>query len=381
MSLKAITWAFELDDARLTPVAKLVLLAIADAAREEKDFECDVRHETLARKAHVSSDTTQRRVKDLCALGYLYVMKRRGDDGCKISNRYIVLLNERARLHASANGWDGEIGAVESDDETETTDRSAERTNEMDSHASKPQAAAWSRPQGERNQAAGETEPSRTAAATEQTLTVFNNTPPTPLRGEGEGEQASLSGTTNGEAEANRRRCGRGDADEDGARLARWEKFRREWPWDTTELPEKARRAFMALSNGEQIAAVACGPRYIEDCVRRDRKIAHAKTWLAGKGWQSWEAERAKSKIEMEREQLAAAKAKTHELQRQKYGGIVVRKGTPQAAAWARHDGVALAFQRVGFWEAAVVKPSEWPPSAAHADAPRDGPEGDLARV
>ncbi|MBM3655128.1 MAG: hypothetical protein FJX06_20430 [Alphaproteobacteria bacterium] len=136
----------------------------------------------------------------------------------------------------------------------------------------------------------------------------------------------------------------------------------------------------MAASGDEQSAAVACGPRYIEDCVRRGRKIAHARTWLDGKGWQSFEAERAKSKIDAERERLAEAKARTHELQRLKYGGIVVRKGTPQAAAWARHDGAPLRFGRVGAWEDSIVRPSEWPPPASSGEEARDGPAGE-ARV
>lgn len=375
MSLKAITWAFELDDARLTPVAKLVLLAIADAAREEKDFECDVRHETLARKAHVSSDTSQRRVKELCALGYIFVMKRRGDDGCKISNRYIVLLNERARRHALANGWDGVIGA-DPDDETCGAHRSLERTEDGESDASKPQSAAWTRPQGERNQAAGETEPSRTAAATERTLTVFNNIPPTPLRGEGEGFEASHSETTNGDERENRRRCGSVEADEDGARLARWEKFRRGWPWDATEKPEEARRRFMELENGEQLAAVASAARYIDACVQRDRKISHAKNWLSGKGWQVFDApaQSASARVEAERQKCAELKAKNHEIQRQKYGGVLVFRNTPQAAAWARHDGERLKFSRHGPFDDTAVKPSEWPPSATQADAPQTEP-------
>jgi hypothetical protein len=51
-----------------------------------------------------------------------------------------------------------------------------------------------------------------------------------------------------------------------------------------------------------------------------------------------------------------------------------VRQGTPQAAAWARHDGERLKFGRVGPFYDAVVKPSEWPPSASQAEAARDGP-------
>jgi hypothetical protein len=373
MSIQATQWAFGLQDERLTPVTKLVLLAIADAAHEDKKFECAVKHTTIARKAHVSVDTAQRRVKDLCALGYLYVIKRRGADGCQVANSYCVLVDEEARKHALAQGWDGNV-APRAHSESGDEDRSLERTESEDRDVTGPQLAARSGPQDERNRAAGYTEPGRTAAAHNRQFLTESNNPPTPPRGEGEGFEASLSETTNGDAEASRRRRGSVEADEDGARLRHWEAFRHAWPWDSTEMPEKARREFMALTSDEQAAAVAAAPRYIEACVSRDRKIAHAKTWLAGKGWQAFDAPKAASKADAHREQIAAAKASLHEQQRRKYGGILVRKGTPQAAAWARHDGQALAFERIGFWEGAVVKPSEWPPSATHGDAPQSEP-------
>lgn len=47
MSLRAMVWALELQDARLTPAAKFVLVAICDAAHEDKKIrlQCQARND------------------------------------------------------------------------------------------------------------------------------------------------------------------------------------------------------------------------------------------------------------------------------------------------------------------------------------------------
>ncbi|MBM3578788.1 MAG: helix-turn-helix domain-containing protein [Alphaproteobacteria bacterium] len=372
MSFSALNWACSIRDASVCAGARHVLLTLAQYADEDET--CFPSLATLAAITNLSEDTVQRRIKNLVEHELIFVVRRKHTDGRRLTNYYCLLVDERARRHAIANGWAPA-------DTAET--RSEDRTEDVSDEPIHTATCGV-------DQTAGETKPHRRGNETTphscgvEPLTNHQITnPPTPQRGEGEGEKTSLSETTNVDGSASLRRCGSGEVDEDGARLVRWEKFRRTWPWDATEKPEEARRRFMELENGEQLAAVASAPRYIEACVQRERKISHAKTWLSGKGWQVFDApsQSASARVEAERQRLAEAKAKTHEIQRQKYGGIIVRKGTPQAAAWARHDGEPLKFRRVGAWDDSIVKPSEWPPSASHGEAPRDGPSHSETRV
>jgi|GEM_PF-4195245 len=367
MSFSALNWACAIRDANVCAGARHVLLTLAQYADEHQT--CFPSLATLAAITNLSEDTVQRRLKNLVEHELIFVVRRKHTDGRRLTNYYCLLVDEASRRHAMANGWTPSALA----------ESQSEERMENDENAVHHTASCGV------DQTAGETKPHRRGNETTPQLCgvepltnhQITNPPLPPLRGEGEGVEASLSETTNGDGEASRRRCGSVEPDEDGARLARWEKFRGAWPWDATEKPEEARRRFMELANGEQLAAVASAARYIDACVQRDRKISHAKTWLSGKGWQVFDApaQSASARVDAERQRIAEAKAKTHELQRQKYGGVVVRKGTPQAAAWARYDGEALKFHRVGAWEDSVVKPSEWPPSAAqHGEGARDGP-------
>ncbi|WP_428991108.1 hypothetical protein [Methylocapsa aurea] len=166
------------------------------------------------------------------------------------------------------------------------------------------------------------------------------------------------------------------------ARIARWNAFHKVWPWDATELPEHARRLFMHLSDDEQVAAIDGGPRYIADCKVRTRKIAHAKTWLDGKGWQALKARSVESAAALGGGQFFAALgtaqfwrwleyyAVTPERSmkwRSKRDGSATFEGAPDAVRMPMlfdHGG------RRGFW-----CKSEWPPRAPAVATGLDAPE------
>lgn len=367
MSIKAVCWALDLQDERLKPPAALVLVAICDAAYEDKNWECALKHTTIAHKAKMSEDSVSRQIAHLKSIGYLHVVKHRGEDGKQLTNRYVVLIDEAARRHAFALGWDGAV-------------RSEDRTEDMGERESRPAICGSDRP-------ANQGEPTRKFDAADphccgSVINDFNesnrfppSTPPSEAR-EGDASR-DLENRTGEAAEADRasRRAG---AD---ARIARWDAFRKAWPWDVGEMPDLARRLFMQLSDGEQMEAVDGGPRYIADRRSRQKMIAHARTWLDGKGWQALKARSVES---------AAALGGA---------GFFVMLGTAQFWRWLEYhhaardvrlawrdtrDGSASAegrqnaalmpmlFEtggRKGFW-----RKSEWPPPLPRA-APSEAPE------
>ncbi len=370
MSIKAVCWALDLQDERLKPSAALVLVAICDAAYEDKNWECALKHTTIARKAKMSEDSVSKQIAHLRSIGYLHVVKHRGEDGKQLTNRYVVLIDEAARRHAFALGWDG---AIRSEERTEELRGESEPTRKPD--AADPQFAGRADPQNE-------DEPTRKfdpadphcCGSVINDFNEFNDSPSkSPDDAREGGASRNLENRTGEPVEAARalRRAG---AD---ARIARWEAFRKAWPWDGGEMPDHARRVFMQLGDDEQAEAVEGGPRYIADRRTRGKMIAHAKTWLDGKGWQALKARSVES---------AAALGGA---------GFFVAVGTAQFWRWLDyHRGardVRLAWRdtrdgsisaegrqnaelmpmlfeiggRKGFW-----RKSEWPPATPRPASP-----------
>lgn len=83
MSNEALTWAFKHE---MTPIQKLVLIALADYADE--NGECYPRHETTAQRTCLSLSTVKRSIKGLAEGGYLTKVHQYRDDGRYRSNRY-----------------------------------------------------------------------------------------------------------------------------------------------------------------------------------------------------------------------------------------------------------------------------------------------------
>lgn len=179
--------------------------------------------------------------------------------------------------------------------------------------------------------------------------------PPTPQGGR-EGEGASRSGE-----EGLRRSGHRTQAKADAARVERWERFERLWPWDATELPGMARAVFMRLSDDEQDRAIEAAPLYAAACKTRQTSarnhgMAHAKKWLAEEGWKVVKARTVES---------AAAK-----------GGLpfTVKQGSQQAAAWAAYEAAVYGAPRLKFFPSKTLgmvcqRPTEWPPPLPQREA------------
>jgi hypothetical protein len=369
-----MVWALELQDARLTPAAKFVLVAICDAAHEDKKFDCNVKHETISSKVNMSVDTVQRRVSELASLGYLHVLRRRGADGRQIANRYIVLVDEDAKTHALAHGWairaagrEFERDACDLDRSIDRTDGDADAAEPQIAARSEPQIAARSEPQIERSRAANETEPSRTVAAQEQTLTVLNKTPLSPPRG---GEAASRDFR---KSKALRESGDEAsfDPEADHKRFARWNRFNAAWPWGTHELIEQARRAFLELSDDEQEAALKAIPKYLAYCNQSGRTPIYGKTWLYGKGWLAVLAQKS-----VEGDAKASYRERIEQMQREKedrqralYGGVFVKAHSPQADAWRAFETAEggdwkVEYKTFGVLGTGFIRPSLWPPRA-----------------
>lgn len=85
MSIKSMNWAWE---QRLPPNAKLILMALADAANDEGD--CWPKMKTLAAKCCVSQRTVQRMLKEFVASGLLTARPRFNHEGRQVSNNYTL---------------------------------------------------------------------------------------------------------------------------------------------------------------------------------------------------------------------------------------------------------------------------------------------------
>ena len=341
MSIRAITWAFDIES--ISPATKIVLLALADNADEDTGAAFPSQA-TLARKTNQSVDSVQRKIKELVAEGLIYVTKNksraatnRSEDDVVINNLYIVLFSSGAKSHAVSLGWLPPA-------------RSEERTGEND--PAKHAANCGSLPA---KHAAGETQACRTGNVSEPQLcgtepsgNCQGTSPPTPKASE---PDRVLEGGASLDMEKRAETA-----------LAAWERFRRAWIFDPTESVEAARREFFRLSGEDRDKALARAGDYLGECRRRIRKVKHARTWLADKGWQAFEVGIGPSIV-----------AKATGSVRRGDGIWTIFEGGPQAAAWREYlaaNGLpALKFIPRNGGPGFCSRPSEWPPPAARQEA------------
>ncbi|MGJ0505623.1 MAG: helix-turn-helix domain-containing protein [Methylocystis sp.] len=349
MSFSALNWACSIRDPSVSAGARHVLLTLAQFADEHQT--CYPSHAALAAITNLSPDTVQRRIKDLIEHGLVFVVKRKNNDGRRLTNYYVLLVDAAARAHALAHGMAEDGSEREAED-----DQPAGRGIDQPAGCGMDHAAGCGM-----DHAAGETDPCRRVHETMPQLCGIepsNNhqitLPPTPHRGEGGGASRKLS-------------------DDDQARLDRWQAFRKVWPWDAAELVAEARAVFLRLSTVEQQAAIDAAPRYVAACRERETRarnhgIAHAKRWLSGEGWAALKARSAESAASLAGRPFA------------------VRQGSPQAAAWAQYEAAVNGAPRLKFFHSNALgmicmRPTEWPPSpkltgVGGPESARDGPEG-----
>ena len=345
MSYRALAWVDNLRDAELAPAGRLLLYIFANAANEDQHHECYVRQETLELRTNLSSDTIQRRLKDLARAGYIFVRRGRASDGCLLVNRYVLLLDDDAKRFAESHGW-----ASPSTCEEETTSADCGAI----------QAANCGM-----DHAANETEPCRTAPVARPQLCGVDNKELTANR-TGNRTIPSLSPQKTPDIEAKERevknhtslgkRLGSAQSEpqtEARARLDRWAVFEKRWPWQPKELPGHARSEFLQLSDAEQQAAIDAISAYIVHCLSEKTKPFHAKNWLNGEGWKSVKANSPQK----------VASFTT--------GKYPIRFGTPEYFAWREHwrlhdpnkldrNGELPTFGH----KQMRVEASQWPPSA-----------------
>jgi hypothetical protein len=402
MSLAAMSWAFSIVDEKLSPSAKLVLLAIADAAFEDRHFDCSVNHKTLAKKANMSIDSTQRRVAELAQLGFVHVIIQHGQKGQKIANRYIVLVDDDAKRHALAHGWATRQAGRDYEDRLYRRAVEGRLLKRTEAGSEGPLAADCGHPLAAdcghplaadcgHPLAANETDPSRKSdepwphccGHKRQTLTDSNRPPLSPPQAGGEREAALREFKKS--VRQGDRSSPDGEADlpqsaDDKKRLERWHKFEALWPWSNTETKHRARGGFLRLTDDEQRLALKAAPEYLETCRANRRMIAHATTWIAGKYWETAAEKKAvdQKKAAEARERLSAFERERQERQRAKYGGVFVKAHTPAGDAWRAYEidqGVERPFnyaliEGLGF---GCIRPSLWPPSSPKKPQPGDG--------
>jgi hypothetical protein len=92
MSLRALTWAFDLAEPKLTSTQKLVLITLANYANDK--YETYPKQNTIAAKVGLTRPTVCSTLSDLAELGLITIIHRFHDNGGKRSSVY--------RLHVSA---------------------------------------------------------------------------------------------------------------------------------------------------------------------------------------------------------------------------------------------------------------------------------------
>jgi hypothetical protein len=364
MSIDAVGWA--IGQKTLSPAGKLALIVIAESANIHRNHVCDYHDQaTLADRASMSVDTLQKRIKDLVELDLLFVVKRRASDGSVFKNYYVVLIDDDARRHAAANGW---IPRTNRGEAETASDRSEERTDDAvaDGHHAANCGLDHAANQSQPCRKSEVAMPHCSGMAYKEGPELDRKVPESPPTPQEPGQLSPREG------DASRSENRMTAQDRDRQRLERWDRFRRLWPWDASELIGEARAVFLALSDEDQLAAIDGAPRYVAACCDRQTRarnhgIAHAKRWLSGEGW-------------------AALKARSVESAASIAGRpFTIRKGSPQAAAWAHYETVVYGAPRLKFFHSKALgeictRPTEWPPSAKGvSDAARDGPADHVA--
>ncbi len=324
MSAQAVAWALRQKTG--SPSAKSVLLALANYAGP--DGACYPSQQRLAEDTEQSVDSVQRRLVELERLGFVFRQHRQGKRGWRRSDEFVVLMDDHARACAAAMGWAPHLG--ESARETLIDGRHVDSNAADCGHDPTPQSAATPRPQIADSNTADEGPPKPHWCGTEPKHKPKHESPPQPPQG--------------GSMEVD-------DSDD------RWERFSKAWVFDDpTDRQEPAKKAFVRMMLDEQLAAIAAAPRYRDQCRLRARKMCHAKTWLADKGWQSF--------------------ANPAPAAGQQSPSIFIEAGSPQAAAWSRYTfettGKRMFMTEMnapgGGRKVGRYEHSEWPPRRQRDD-------------
>ncbi len=129
-----------------------------------------------------------------------------------------------------------------------------------------------------------------------------------------------------------------------------WDEFAKGWDWDDLDIPDQARRAFERLDAVDQRSAARFAGRFCALARERERKIPTARNWLNSRGWENV----------AKKESAQAATSQ-----------VRIWVGSPQAAAWAKHEGRRLYMTELKFpgggYKLGTYRPSEWPPRSASA--------------
>lgn len=334
MSLEALTWAKKITAP--SAGAKYLLIMLANyAGRMGESF---YPLAEIAADMQVSVDSVRRRLGELQDADMIARIARQRGDGSRSSDIVILLMDDEARAYAESLGWSTERTPVESEAST-------------DDHPQTPGIE----PLADCDHPLPKLQGGGSTVATpiiNQQITVRTPTP----AARGEVEVASLR-------------------DEARAAEGRWEALKAIWPFDPAASPGKARTAFFALSSEDREHAIRYASSYLAATKGKMRK--HLGNWLLDRDWTGFlehETAAAAQKSDM-RAKLAAL----HEAQRAKYGGVLIRRGSQQNAAWARYDAArGVDWRRevksypIGD---AYVRPTEWPPSSAARDGPQSAAE------
>lgn len=336
MSYQASAWAAKQTTGSCS--AKAVLQALAHYAGEHG--ECFPSNSTIAFETEQSKASVQRRMAELESKGLIARFERYKQSGGQTTMEIVLLHSDKARAYAAKRGWAPDVGAQA-------------RETMLDAVADDDGGVAACNPPGAPDgDARGSTAATGGVAVVqplnEQSSEEPTEPPPTPQGGSGEGDAA----------------------------LAFWTNFEIAWGFeDPTDRRAPARKAFDTLTLTEAQAAIDAAPRYRAECRARQRKPCHARTWLAEKGWQGFEA--------------GAQPAPPDGFTRLPGGGLIptgkhwIASGTAEAAAWKRwsretrgtglwmHEQIGPDGRRaLGCW-----KDTQWPPRKTETAPPAPPPD------
>lgn len=335
---------------------KAVLFALANYAQKQGEMYQPIAQ--LAEDTEQSKDAVRRRLFDLEERGLIARCARWAESGRRLSDYIIVLYCDDAYQFARDHGW---IEPKDRGAESPIADQKC-NDDEFENVASGEVGAACLPSQIARATLANcEGHPSVGARVTLAPVRPPNK------ENSNRTVKDSLSAGAEADGGAVREReiiYEKTDPLSD-AESEDWKKFHERWRWQPRESEIIARGVFRKLSQADRAAALRYVRAYFDDRSETGKAIAFAGNWLKNRCWQEFVEREAK---------VSEAMKRLHEDQQRRYGGIVVRQGTPQAAAWTKHDGKRLEFGRIGPFDNAVVKPSEWPPSATPGDAPQSEP-------
>jgi hypothetical protein len=370
MSYQATTWA--LGRKTGSPAGKALLLTIANYAGVNGD--CYPSIPRLAEETEQSASSVRRWLAELEDIDLIARAARYHESGRRQSDWIILLCDEAAREFARSLGWTGKP----------PREASAEAASGGENVSPAAPDCAPSEPQNEGG------DPSKLRGSPYHscervTLPQLWKGDPTT------GERARITKLTvkdslsppEPEPEPT---IGCADRERDfgesvsapppGEEAAEWTKFYDLWNWQEVESPIVAKGVFRRLKPPERALALKHAPAYLRDCREKKRRQAFAGNWLTNRGWEEFVA-----KIDA----TERRKQELHELQRAKYGGVVIREHTPQFAAWARYERLANGVERIDLRSfptgMGILRPTEWPPALAKSDvSPRPESTADPPR-